>query len=400
MSALEKKTEKTAPARNQPTAGTKSAPAAIRWEGRSIPLIRERSGWRLRSRSKDFQVDINLGTDSLVEAKKIAKEKLLCLPQQGERAKGTLQQAADLYLAAPKRVSADVARRNVTRLKTVVKATWGKSLDQVRIAELNSLWPAYVATRQELPRPDYATRRPVNRGINSAMNQAAAVFLRVLRPSYRAAGLVVPDDATSIIYAAEAALERSEVDDARLIEEWRKLRDSETDLWLAVGLARFAGLRQAEIAACRGKWIEVKGAATYVHLKDRFPDYLHKTGRAYLALILDPGLAEYVAAMDKEAPIVKKGSSTKWMTREPQAWLKQFTGEGDAPLHRMRGLYADQIKRETEDAILARQAGIKEASKNLGHTTTKTTTDHYLKGDGGITSLPSPPPQLAPDGPQ
>jgi hypothetical protein len=47
-------------------------------------------------------------------------------------------------------------------------------------------------------------------------------------------------------------------------------------------------------------------------------------------------------------------------------------------LHRLRGLYADQIKRETESAILARQAGIAAASAALGHTTTDTTERHYL----------------------
>ena len=74
-------------------------------------------------------------------------------------------------------------------------------------------------------------------------------------------------------------------------------------------------------------------------------------------------------------------NTVKWIGRKPQAWLKPFTGDALSPLHRLRGLYADHVKRETEQAILARQAGIKAASEALGHTTIGTTVDHYLDAD-------------------
>ena len=53
-------------------------------------------------------------------------------------------------------------------------------------------------------------------------------------------------------------------------------------------------------------------------------------------------------------------------------------GTAKKPLHRLRGLYADDVAKLTEDAVLARLEGIKEASRALGHTTTKTTLNHYL----------------------
>jgi hypothetical protein len=85
--------------------------------------------------------------------------------------------------------------------------------------------------------------------------------------------------------------------------------------------------------------------------------------------------------MDDESGVVPAVNTVKWIMRKPQAWLKEFTGAALSPLHRLRGLYADHVKRETEEAILARQAGIKAASEALGHTTIKTTVDHYTSND-------------------
>ena len=48
------------------------------------------------------------------------------------------------------------------------------------------------------------------------------------------------------------------------------------------------------------------------------------------------------------------------------------------PLHRLRGLYADELARLTADAVAARLAGVRAASESLGHTTTATTERHYL----------------------
>jgi hypothetical protein len=48
------------------------------------------------------------------------------------------------------------------------------------------------------------------------------------------------------------------------------------------------------------------------------------------------------------------------------------------PLHRLRGLYADEVAKITVDAVTARLAAIKAAQEALGHTTSKTTEGHYL----------------------
>ena len=60
--------------------------------------------------------------------------------------------------------------------------------------------------------------------------------------------------------------------------------------------------------------------------------------------------------------------------------IKPFTGTAGMPLHRRRGLYADDVKKLTQDAVAAHLAGVKAASQNLGHTNTATTEKSYLSG--------------------
>jgi hypothetical protein len=373
----------------QPPAGTSarklpdSGTAFIRYDGRRIPLVRERTGtWRLRTRGKKFSIDCGLGTSDLAEARRIAREKLEGGLVTKERAKGTLEDVAQLYLAAPKKASARVARKNVGRLRALVELALGKTLDAVRVADLSALWPAYVAKRQGIDVPDYNTRRAINRGINAAMRQAASIFLRRLRPYYQTHGVTLPADAVNITWLPVPASAPSETDDAGLLKAWAALADTDRDLWTVIGLARFAGLRQREILHCRGKWIAKRGEAVYVALQDREGDEFYtKTGRRYSALILHPALAEYLLTVSAEASVIARPAPDKWLSSAPQEWLRKYTGTSRAPLHRLRGLYADQLKRETEIAMAARLAGIRKASENLGHTTTATTEAHYLTPD-------------------
>jgi hypothetical protein len=378
------------PSVSQPPKGTiarkltDSGTAFIRYDGRRIPLVRERTGtWRLRSRGKKFSIDCGLGTSDLAEARRIAREKLESGLAAKERTKGTLEDIAQLYTAAPKKASTRVARKNVGRLRALVELALGKTLDAVRVTDLSALWPAYVAKRQgRKDGPDYNTRRAINRGINAAMRQAASIFLRRLRPYYQTHGVTLPADAVNITWLPVPAASMCEADDAGLLKAWAALADTDRDLWTVIGLARFAGLRQREILHCRGKWIAKRGEAVYVALQDREGDeFFTKTGRRYSALILHPALAEYLLTVSAEASVIARPAPDKWLSSAPQEWLRKFTGSSRAPLHRLRGLYADQLKRETEIAMAARLAGIKKASENLGHTTTATTTAHYLTPD-------------------
>ena len=377
MAAREMSDKKEPIAQESPLIGRK-----IKWDGRTIPLLSQAGGWRLRSRSKAFPVDIFLATPSLPEAKRLAREKLSALPAPQDRTRGTLEDAAQLYLGAPKKCQQATAEANVSRLRSVVRDGFGQTLDQVAVDRLSTLWPAFVAARQGRAQPDYATRRRDNHGIVSAMKQAASVFLPALWPYYTRQGIKLPSDAVTIIWPAVASLVKPEARDDALIDAWRGLRDKDRDLWFVVGLARFAGLRQSEILAFRGKWIEQKAGVPYVRIMDREEDgFFNKTGANYSALIIDLELADALAALEADQCLLSREDARRWIQRGPQAWLKEFTGDAKAPLHRLRGLYADHVRRETEAAILASQAAKKQASQSLGHTSVKTTDVHYFSGD-------------------
>jgi hypothetical protein len=69
---------------------------------------------------------------------------------------------------------------------------------------------------------------------------------------------------------------------------------------------------------------------------------------------------------------------THWFQTYPQDWLRPFMGKERKPLHRLRGLYADEVFKVTEMARAAYLAGLEAARDALGHTSTDTTRNSYL----------------------
>jgi integrase len=176
---------------------------------------------------------------------------------------------------------------------------------EVKCSEVTpDLWSRYfeVSLKKFDRKLDYTTRRAENIRLNAAVRAARCLFLPKLAPGYAAKGLAINANAANCMMLPEPWLPVSEAEDEKLLQAWPLLRQSNPRLWLAVGLARFAGLRREEIMRIRGKWIEAKEAAAYVVLRDR----------------------------------------------------------------------------NTESAIIARQAGLKAAQEGLGHTSPRTTEKHYL----------------------
>lgn len=287
------------------------------------------------------------------------------------------------YRGIPRRCSDETAEGNVSRLRSLVEiALDGAALAAVKVSALPALWHDFVAKKQDRKAPDYSRRAAVNGAINSHMRQAASIFRRKLWPHYARQGISLPPDCGAVEYLPIMQTVKPAADDAALVAAWERLATTDGDMWLAVGLARFAGLRAGEILACRGKWIERRGGGAVVCLRDREEDrHFTKTGRMYSAPILHAGLAEYLLALDGEAAVIAKPGAARWLTFEPQKWLRPFVGAAKMPLHRLRGLYADQLKRETEAAILARAGGLRAAQEALGHTTPQTTERHYTTPD-------------------
>lgn len=355
---------------------------SVTWQRRRYRLTVFRDGWRIRSRARGDEFDWLFPACSLARAKSLA---LARFEQEHTKAKPlpsvTLEQVAKVYADIPKKAGRESAYNNVTRLRSIVRLALGKELERVNVSEVGPrLWNAYMAAKQggklDL---SLSGRRPENAAINAAVRCAASIFIPRLRPLYRESGIIIPDDATVIQWLPVMRLPKPRVG-AELIEEWRKL-PHESPLFWTVGLARFAGLRQQEISACRRSWIVEDATGVYVEMQDR-PDegWRSKTGEIYRALVIDAAFARELLALP-DGPIVRTPdgiSRSEWFERKPQVWCKTFTGAAKKPLHRLRGLYADDVKRITQDAVAAHLAAVKAASQALGHTNTATTEQSYL----------------------
>ena len=211
-------------------------------------------------------------------------------------------------------------------------------------------------------------------------------------------GLGVNADAARSTLLPEPWLPPPAVDEAALLSAWRELQ-SGSPLWLALGLARFAGLRRDEISAMQRGWIVQRGSTVLVELRDRPEDgWWTKTGKPYLAPVIDGDLAAALIAAPPGAIIQTPPDITRdvWFLRTPQRWLKARGITAHKPLHRLRGLYADDVARVTADAVAARLAGVSAAQAALGHTSSDTTERHYLTAPQARTPDPRDSSRSAP----
>lgn len=368
-------------AHNQPT----PAHTFVIHEGRRFPVLVEKNrGWRLRSKSKHHPIDVLLGLGTEAWAKKRALEILrgdfVHTPKAHKNAP-TVGDLVKAYHAMPKRAGAAAAKIAAYRLASVIRLVFGREPEAVKVDELTpKMWMIYSAKRQEREIVDLATRRLGNAAINAAMKQASSVLAAKLRPSFAEAGIHIRPDATVIQWLPETARENLPADDAAMIEAWAELEESDLALWLCIGLARFAGLRRSEIEHCQAHWLEDVSGLLKVRLKDRPAEgWLNKTGRSYAPKVIHARLAEVLRSLPPGYVVNPPDPDRfRWFERVPQAWLRPFVGGVQKPLHRLRGLYADHVAQIEEEAITARLAGVKAAAAALGHTSTKTTTDHYL----------------------
>lgn len=348
-------------------------------EGRKCRLQPHAEGYRYRCRAAGREADLYYAVP-LKQAKEALRKDL----EKGETKRradsaATLEQVVKAYEAMPKRSGKKASSVNIGRLRGIVRLVLGKELDKVALSAAGpKLWEAYQAARQG-GKLDLSTRGPEHYAINSAVKGALKLFARKLRPKYLDAGITIPENVRDVEMLKEMTLPRAPVKDAELKQEWAKLKDTDKAKWRAVGLARFAGMRQQEIQAIHREWIVMHEGVVFALLQDR-PEklFLHKTGSMYRAPIINSELAADLLTAG-EGPLVVPETTcpSMWFGREPQAWVKRFT-KARKPLHRLRGLYADDVKKMNEQAELAHQKGLQAAAAALGHgRNTATTEKHY-----------------------
>lgn len=371
----------------QPTDSARKLPASARkfvvHEGRKYPMVKERGVWRVRSRSASHPADFATGSADFNAARKIAAEMLSdALPKPPKPHGGTLESLASTYLLIPKKCAANVAEDNVSRLRGVCRVVFGRELDAISIGELSAkTWREFFRIKQG-GTLDLATRRSGNAALNAAVRAAASLFIDRLRPAYAEHGITFAQDIATVDWLPVLVAPPKEADDNALCTSWQSCIQNGQNLytWLAVGLARFAGLRRSEIEHARRSWVVEDRGQVFIELRDREDEgFRTKTGRVYRALVINDELAQALLALpDGYLVNPPVDDRHRWFERDLPNWCRPFTGAAQKPLHRLRGLYADNLARLTEDAVIARLAAVKTAQENLGHTSSATTLNHYL----------------------
>jgi hypothetical protein len=286
-------------------------------EGRKWTLELHCGIWRIRSRRKGRSITKSLKVSNLTEAREEAK-KWIAAAEEGRwtrEGKGSLETLAAVYLATPKRVSAKATTTNVSRLRTVVRVALGKELSETSAAVVGpDLWAAYYreALKKYDRKLDYTTRAAENARLNAAVRAARSMFLPKYAKPYAEEGIYLNADAAKAALLPEPWLPRPEAKDVDLVDVWPTWRKSDPALWLAVGLARFAGLRRDEIWHCRRTWIEDRDGTVFVVLRDRPEEkWQTKTGRPYRALVLNAELAAFLSSAPAET-VFFPDATEKW----------------------------------------------------------------------------------------
>lgn len=354
----------------------------VMFDGRAFPLVRDRFGLRLRSRAAAHPVNFCTGTFNVTLAKRLAKEHLAKAARN--EAAPTARTAHDLveaYKLLSKRAGFKTQKYNIQRFTAVIRETLGRPLKSVRLHEIGPrLWMEFMARRQGLPRADLSIRRPEHTTINTAVRCARCVLIESLREGYREHGIVMPS-AGKIQWLQEIKRTPGRFAEDAMLKAWNAL-PREDPMWWTIGIARFAGLRKEEIAACRADWLINHEGVWCIEVKDRpSQDFYCKTGFGGMSPVLNGEVLAALQRLRPEAVVVPvNGCRANWFDREPQRWLRRFMGgksDGIAkPLHRLRAAYLDAV-RKTEMMRLQSES-LKAAAKAGRHTSERTTRDHYL----------------------
>jgi integrase len=363
--------------------------------GREFQLIKDaRSGrWRIRKRTKDVFINQTTGCTDLAEAKKWARtlaEKALNNAYRIVSGGHTLEEVAAAYLSFPKAVRDYVAEANVARLRIVVREALGKELEEVPARSITyRLWEDYAAKRHG-GKLDLSTPRRENIGIVAAIRSACSLFAKKLDHRYEEAGIRLDfANLRRVPSLPVLAATRSPLPDdvlPRLLEAWKELRFTDAAMYTAIGLALHAGLRSSEIRAAQRHWIAQQDMNVRVVLRDRPEEGFRTKGGpkadSWLSgLVLDFEFAAYLLGRPEGRLVVPNVESMDWfLDGLCNRWVRQFIpreldGKG---LHRLRSIYADNVKKRFEAQILARQAGVDAARLALNHGSAAVTLQHYL----------------------
>jgi len=239
---------------------------------------------------------------------------------------------------------------------------------------------ARLAAEGRLVQDPWALRR-LAVSANSTLRCARSVFARDVLPLYADLRLPAGNPLEGCQYLPESRdigyqpLDRAVIDAVE--ESARALRVADLDLWLAYMLVSRCGLRNIEVLACKGSWLErreriVSGAVVYswfLGVIERV-DFSPK-GRSRWVAVPDFLASEIAGSGYVVAPGRTASQRYDLIYRDLSSWLKSMLPPGRRSRKTVYEL------RKHNGSMIATRDGLLAAQEHLGHVDHQTTSRHY-----------------------
>lgn len=243
-------------------------------------------------------------------------------------------------------------------------------------------WHDLVKQVQGLQAPNLVDALDCNGGLNATLRNVRAIFSpRVVRT--KLGRLLLPDlrPLRGIPYLKHE--EHGFVPWAREVYEKMakaadEMRESDPEKWLVNAMLRRLGLRDAELLAARGDWLErrlVGDVERLVLVIQTRPDFKLPKGGRPRTLVLDEELAGLLA--DREGYLIlPDGSPTArhdLIYRKHSKWMRDFVKvEDDGKTNHQLRMYAGSL-------VLRKTGSMTATAAFLGHKSVTTTERYYAR---------------------
>jgi len=275
----------------------------------------------------------------------------------------TYEQMAKLYRdyvsqsdTAPREITIAAHLRN---LKRCIEATPEKTVSRIK--------PDKV--RKELL-PENPTPSQF-RSYASIIRSVKGIFKRDALAYYHSRGIKVNNPFDGIKLKSPQVVAYSPLPSETRLKIWNDAqKELSADHAMIVLLALGGGLRRAEIQACRDHWFSVQADLVYLSIQEE-KGFIPKSGEKRVVPITSEmwGILKKLRG-DKERKffIGRDGETLGTDFRAVSKWLRDKGVKSKKPLHSMRA---------EAGSLIAKQGGILEASRFLGHSTIVVTAKHY-----------------------
>ena len=215
----------------------------------------------------------------------------------------------------------------------------------------------------------------LKRTINSKLRSAKAVFSPRLRDEYASARFDVPDMSSFLSVSLyrrvtkRFTLPPRELITSVMVQINRRASVFDRNTWLTCVLACHAGLRRAEIASARWRWLSDDGSP-HIRVQPE-ADFVPKSGRdrvVPLHPIVYRALVDEKITGDEYLLTGTEGMRTDVHMRKCTQVLHGFGVAAAKPIHELRKWFGSYV---------ANVFGLTTAQRYLGHSSHQTTLDYY-----------------------